>query len=396
MTNAPRAEDYAPPSWLPGQSRLAMIIGLVGAAACVVGYLSAPERFFQSYLIGYLLWFGIGMGCLGLLMLNHMTGGAWGIVMRRVFEAGSRTVPVLLVLFVPIVFGMNSLYSWMDPVVMANNAFIAAKEPYLNENFFLLRAGIYFVVWMVLALVLNQMSRRQDENSTPDLSRRLQGFSGAGTLIFVLTITFASFDWLMSLDPVWFSSIYGFWLVITQALTTFCFIILVGRRLMTTKPLQGVITASHYDDYGKLLFAFNMLWIYVTFSQWVIIWSGNLPEEIPWYLARREGGYWEWSLVLFIIHFFLPFFLLLSRRLRRNPAALGAVAVLLIVADWFDIYWHAMPTWHATLSLHWLDLAAPIAIGGLWVSAFFWQLQRRTILAVGDPRVKEAMGDAHS
>jgi hypothetical protein len=375
---------------------MAMVIGLLGVAGCVVGFLTSPEQFYRSYLVGYLLWFGIGMGCLGLLMLNHMTGGAWGIVMRRVFEAGSRTIPLLLVLFLPVVFGMTSLYSWMDPEVMRNNALLAAKEPYLNQRFFLLRAGIYFVVWLVLMLWLNRMSRRQDESGDPALGRRLAGLSGAGTLLYVLTVTFAAFDWLMSLDPAWFSSIYGFWFAVTHGLTTFCFIVLVGRQLMTSEPLQGVITARHYDDYGKLIFAFNMLWIYVTFSQWLIIWSGNLPEEIPWYLVRRAGGYWQWSVVLFGIHFFLPFFLLLSRRLRRNPNALGGVALLLMVADWFDLYWHAMPTWNATLSLHWLDLAVLVAVGGLWVSAFFWQLQRRTILAVRDPGLKEAMGDGHA
>jgi len=396
MTRTPRAEDFAPPAWLAGRSRVALIIGVLGAAACVVGFLSSPEQFYRSYLVGYLFWFGVGMGCLGLLMLNHMTGGAWGIVMRRVFEAGSRTIPLLLVLFLPIVFGMGSLYKWTDPEVMAHDPLVAAKEPYLNQNFFLLRAGIYFVVWLVLMFTLNRMSRQQDDGGDPGISRRLQGLSGAGTLLYVLTVTFAAFDWLMSLDPMWFSSIYGFWFAVTHALTTFCFIVLVGRGLMTTTPLQGVITSRHYDDYGKLMFAFNMLWVYVTFSQWLIIWSGNLPEEIPWYLVRRAGGYWQWSVVLFVIHFFLPFFLLLSRRLRRNPAALGGVAVLLMVADWFDLYWHAMPTWNPTLSLHWLDLAVPVAIGGLWVAAFFWQLQRRALLAVGEPGLKEAMGDAHA
>jgi hypothetical protein len=316
--------------------------------------------------------------------------------MRRVFEAGSRTIPLLLVLFLPIVFGMSSLYSWMDPEVLQNDPLVAAKEPYLNQQFFLIRAAGYFVIWLVLMAWLNRMSRRQDETGDPSLPKRLAGLSGAGTLLYVLTVTFAAFDWLMSLDPKWFSSIYGFWFAVTHALTTFCFIVLIGRRLMTTEPLQGVITGRHYDDYGKLIFAFNMLWIYVTFSQWLIIWSGNLPEEIPWYLARRAGGYWQWSVVLFLIHFFLPFFLLLSRRLRRNPNALGGVALLLMVADWFDLYWNAMPTWNPTLSLHWLDLAVPVAVGGLWVSAFFWQLQRRTILAVRDPGLKEAMGDAHS
>ena len=178
------------------------------------------------------------------------------------------------------------------------------------------------------------------------LTRRLQGLSGVGTLLYVITSTFAIFDWVMSLDPMWFSSIYGFWFVITHVLTTFCLIIIVGRRFMTTQPMQGVLMPRHYDDYGKLLFAFNMLWIYVTFSQWLIIWSGNLPEEIPWYLARRTGGYWEFSLVLFIIHFFVPFFLLLSRRIRKNPRTLGAVAGMLMVADWCDLYWHAAPTWN--------------------------------------------------
>ncbi len=392
--NALRAEDYAPPQWLAGAQRKAMGLGILGAIACVVGFLSAPEQFYHSYLVGYLLWLSVSLGCLGLLMLNHMAGGAWGIVMRRVFEAGTRTIPLLMVLIVPLLFGISALYTWSDPEIMNANEFLLSKQPYLNVNFFLLRVPFYFFVWIGLSFALNRLSRQQDEARDPGISRRLQGLSGVGTLLYVLTATFAIFDWMMSLDPLWFSSIYGFWFVISHVLTAFCLLVLVGRPLMTTAPLQGVITPRHYDDYGKLIFTFNMLWIYMTFSQWLIIWSANLPEEIPWYIARRTGGYWEFSLFLFTIHFFVPFFMLLSRRIRRNTRVLSGVAIMLLVANWCDLYWHAAPTWNATLSLHWLDLAVPVAVGGLWFGTFFWQLQRRPILPLGEPALKEAMGDA--
>jgi hypothetical protein len=313
---------------------------------------------------------------------------------RRVFEAASRTLPLLVLLFVPVGLGMTRLYPWTDPEVVKHSEILQSKQSYLNPTFFLARAGFYFAVWIAFMLVLNRWSLRQDQTADPRLARRMSLLSAGGVVAYVLTATFAAFDWLMSLDPLWFSSLFGLHFIVGQGISAFAFIILVAIRLMRTEPMARVLGLGHFDDYGKLMFAFTLLWIYMTFSQFLIIWSGNLPEEITWYVTRRSGGYWEWSVVMLALHWVLPFFVLLSRRLRKNPRVIGTTALIVLFGHWLDLYWQAMPSMQAQLALHWLDAAIPLGLGGFWLAAFAWQMKRRACVPVHDPAFEGAIGHA--
>ncbi|UCE02919.1 MAG: hypothetical protein JSW67_01615 [Candidatus Latescibacterota bacterium] len=388
-------ERYRAPAWLDRVQRRALLLGVFAALLSVVGALLSPEHFFRAYLVGFLFWIGIPLGLFGISMLQHMTGGGWGLVARRVFEAASRTLPFLALLFLPLLWGRRSLYVWARPEVVAESELLQHKQPYLNEPFFLGRALLYFGVWLLFALLLSRWSLQQDRSNDPHLHRRMQILSSLGLVAYMLTASFASFDWLMSLDPAWFSSLFGIHFVVGHGAAAFAFLIVWMRRLSGTEPMADVVAPRHFDDYGKFLLAFVLLWAYVSFSQFLIIWSGNLPEEITWYVHRQEGGWWWLGIVVFALHFVLPFFLLLSPALRREPARLALVALPVLVGRWLDLHWQAVPSLelHAPL-LHWLDIAVLVAIGGLWLAAFLWQLKRRALVPIHDPHLQEALADA--
>jgi hypothetical protein len=381
----------------PGIDRarnIALVVGGIAAAACLVGAMLDPLQFFRSYLWSYVFWVGIPLGCLAIVMLQHLTGGRWGISLRRVLEAGTRTLPLLAFGFVPILVGKKNLYVWTNPEIVAADPLLLHKAPYLNVPFFVARTVVYFVLWIGLAYLLNRWSKEQDASGDPRLARRLQGLSGPGLAVYVLTVTFASVDWLMSLEPHWFSTLYGGLLIVGQALGALALCIGVVILLARYKPLSILVTPDRLQDLGKLMLAFVMVWAYFAFSQFLIIWAGNLPEEIPWYLRRIQGG-WQWAgLALVVLHFVLPFLLLLSRSLKRTPGVLGKVALLVVVMRLVDMYWTTAPAFGETWSFHWLDVAAPVALGGVWVAAFLWQLARWPLLPIGDPYLKEALDHA--
>jgi hypothetical protein len=371
--------------------RLALIIGGVGVGLCVIGLFVNRPQFFQSYLLGYLLWISVPLGCFAIVMLHHMVGGGWGFVIRRLLEAGTRTFLPMLVLFVPILFGMHDLYEWTHDAAR-NDAVLQHKSAYLNLPFFWTRTAIYFVVWIGLAYLLNRWSLQQDKTGDRDLTRKLQDMSGPGLLLYGATATFASVDWAMSLEPHWFSTIYGILFMVGQGLTTLAFMIVALALLVRHRPLSDVVTQSHFHDLGNLMLAFVMLWGYVGISQYLIIWSGNLPEEIPWYLNRTQGG-WQWvALLLVVCQFALPFLLLLSRTTKRTIRALATLAGVIIFVRLLDLFWLVMPAFHPKdLHIHWMDLAAPIGIGGLWIAAFVWQLKGHPLLPVHDPRLEQTL-----
>lgn len=384
----------------------ALMIGGAGLVACIAGALMDREQFFRSYLVGFMFVAAVPLGCLALFMLHNMSGGGWGFVIRRVLEAGTRTFPVLLALFLPLTLGMHALYEWSHADVVAKDALLQHKSGYLNTQFFLVRAAGYFLVWMALAYFLGRWSAQQDANPAEGGSyiRRMQYLSGAGLLLYGLTVTFASVDWVMSLEPHWFSTIYGLMFIVGQGLTTLCFAVLVLRKLERAEPLAGIVRPSHYHDLGNLMLAFVVLWAYIAYSQYLIIWSGNLPEENVWYL-RRTGGGWE-VLAIFLIafHFAVPFMLLLSRKLKRAAQTLARVAAVLIVMRLLDLIWLIHPAFTHPgpggeivphFAVHWLDFAAPVGIGGIWVWAFARQLQKRPLVPAGDPRLTETLAHAH-
>ncbi len=371
--------------------RRSLLVGGVGLTLCVGGALLDPAQFFQSYLFAYLFWIGIALGSLAILMLHHLVGGAWGFVIRRVLEAAAGTLPVMALLFVPILFGLHDLYVWARPEAVAGSELLQHKSPYLNVPFFLIRTAIYFAAWIGLAFLFNEWSLEQDRTGEPALSRRLQMLSGPGLLVYGLTMTFGSIDWVMSLEPEWFSTIYGITFMVGQALAGFAFAILIAVLLADRQPLAGVVSAAHFHDLGNLLLAFVMLWAYMAFSQFLIIWTGNLPEEITWYLHRAGGG-WNWvGLFVVIFHFAVPFLLLLSRGAKRRLHMLFAVAMTIVVMRLVDLFWLVAPAFHPSgVRVHWMDLVAPIGVGGIWMGVFARQLKGRPLLPPHDPYVKEA------
>ncbi|HYR46505.1 MAG TPA: hypothetical protein VER78_05825 [Thermoanaerobaculia bacterium] len=382
--------------------RPSLAVGLIALAACGAGWYMAPDAFFRAYLFGYIFFAGLTLGCLAIVMLQHLTGGAWGIPIRRILESGTRTLPLVALLFLPIAFGVRRLYPWARPEDVAKDALLQAKEAYLNVPFFLARAAFYFAVWILFAWFLNRWSLEQDQGGRPALTRRLQMLSAAGLVAYGLTMTFASIDWVMSLEPRWFSTMYGVMTIAGQALNALAFVTAALVLMSGQKPFAGFVRTSHYHDLGKLLLASVMFWCYVAFAQYLIIWAGNLPEEIPWYLRRLSGG-WGWigaALVLF--HFALPFLLLLPEGANRESRILAGVAGLVVLMRFVDVYWLVRPVFtqasaaaaSTRFQVHWLDLAAPIGIGGVWLAVFLWQLEEHPLLPARDPEFLEALAHA--
>lgn len=380
--------------------RAGLVAGGLFLLALAAGFAMDRGQFFRSYLFGFLFWVGIGVGSLGLAMLNHLTGGLWGLVPRRFHEAAARTLPAMALLFVPVVLGASSLYTWAQPEVVAADELLQKKAAYLNVPFFAARAVFYFAVWGLLAWRLSSWSRQQDGGADPARAGRLRGLSAVGLILLSLTTTFAAVDWGMSLAPHWFSTIYGVLFIVGWTLSALSFTIVLMSRLVGEEPFTKALQPVTVHDLGKLLLAFTMLWGYVNFSQFLIIWSGNLSEETPFYLRRMQGGWQVVAVALLVFHFALPFALLLSRDLKRNARTLGAVAALMLVMQLVDLYWLIAPDLvghgheNVPLRVHWMDLAAALGLGGLWLFLFARQVRTAPVLPMGEPEVRELMAAA--
>jgi hypothetical protein len=382
---------------VPALARLqqrALIVGVLGLAAGAAGAALNPDQFFRSWLIGFLVCLGLSMGSLGLLMMQHMSGGQWGLVGRRVFEAASRNLPYVALLFVPLLFGLPRLYSWARPEAVRADHILQIKSLYLNVPFFIVRAVLYFVIWIGCSWLLNKWSAAQDRGELgvrPEDTGRFRAVSAPGLILYVVLMTFASTDWVMSLDAHWFSTIFGFILVAGQGLAGFALVIVVLSMLTTTEPVATYLNKRHFLDLGKLLLAFVMLWAYFSFSQFLIIWSGNLPEEIPFFAERLRGGWQYVSTLLLLGHFALPFVLLLSRDLKRRPRLLAQVAIIVLVMRYVDVLWLVEPMFgHEGFPVHWMDVALPAGLVGVWFFLFVRHLRSRPLLPLNDPFFKEA------
>lgn len=386
----PRTSSWAPPAALGGLRLRALIVGVVALAAAIAGGFADREQFFQSYITAYIYVLAIPVGSLALLMVNHVTRGAWGVIARRMLEASARTIPLLALFFLPIAIGMKSIFHWADPEVMAHDSLLAEKAIYLNTTFFYVRAVIYFAVWTGLAYVLSGISRRQDDDADIRHAQRMQGLSAGGLVIFMLTLTFAAFDWIMSLDAHWFSSIYGVYYVAGAALATLAFTVIMAVWLGGREPMNDVLRPVHFHDWGKLMLAFTMLWAYFSVSQLIIIWSGNLPEEVTWYMTRTDGSWKYFAQAIVVLHFFVPFALLLSTDIKRNARRLILVAIWVLIMRWIDLFWQTAPSLHRH-DIHWLDIALPIGLGGLWLAFFFTQLKSRPMIPRNEPFLQEAL-----
>jgi hypothetical protein len=343
--------------------------------------------------MAYMLCLGVTLGCLALGMVHQLSGGAWGVLIRRPIGAATRVLPIMTLLFLPIVAGMRTLYPWTDANLVAADEMLQHKHLYLNVPFFLVRAAVYFGVWNLLTYLLNAWSLEQDQNPDPRLARRMQTLSAVGLIGYGLTITFASFDWLMSLEPHWFSTIYGVLIMGGQALAAMAFMIAVLVWLGRRPPLDRIVAPAHFHDLGNLMLAFVMLWAYFSFSQYLIIWAGNLPLEISWYQHRLQTGWRAVGVTLILFHFAVPFVVLLSRTVKRAPDLLIKVAIGILVLRVVDLFWLIAPEFHENgLVVHWLDVVLPLSLGALWLAAFVWQLRGRPILPVHDPQFDEALG----
>ena len=387
------AQDYQAPPSVNRVQRAGLFVGGMALLLAIPGALSSPEKFYHSYLFSFMLVFGLTVGSLGLLMLQHLTGGNWGIIIRRPLEAASRNIWLVLVMFIPIVLGMKTLYrAWLDPDHLKEEPLSKFQQGYLTSGGFLGRAVLYFAIWFLLMWLFNAWSRQQDERKQdPKIQRRFKSLSGPGVILYVMATTFAAIDWVMSLSPHWASTIYGFIFVAGQAITSMCLMIIVIVLLSGSEPFSGIIQKRHLHDLGKLLFAFNMLWAYFDFSQLLIIWSGNQPEEISFYRTRLYGGWGVVAVIVLVFSFALPFLILLSRDVKRTPGLISKVAAWMLFMRLVDLYWMTRPEFTSRAFPTYLDLIVPIALVGLWLGFFAMNLQQRPLLPLGDPHLAEAI-----
>jgi hypothetical protein len=386
--------SFNPPSTNSFQGR-AFIAGCVLLLLVLVTLFINPTQFFRAYLVGWTFWTGIAIGSLALLMLQHLTGGGWGLVIRRVLEAATRTLPFMAVLFIPIILGSHSLYEWTHQEELAQHPAVQFKAGYLNVPFFIVRTVVYFGVWIALAFFLNRWSIMQDRTAEARYTKNMRLLSGPGMVALIFSVTFASIDWYMSLEPEWFSTIYGFIFVASWSLSALAFVIAAMATLSKDEPLQRIVKPLHFQDLGKLLLALVMLWAYFAFSQYLIIWSGNLPEEIVYYLERIHGAWGALIILIGLLHFAAPFLFLLSRDLKRNPRRLMMVAVLVLVMRMIDLLWMLVPAFKGH-NWVWLDVIAWLGFGGLWLGLFAWQLAKRPLIPINDPQFESVMAtDAH-
>ena len=378
---APRFEGYR---------RRALIAALAGIALTAFGYVTQPEQFFRSWLLGFTYWVSLTLGCLLVLMIHHLAGGRWGFAVRRILEAGARTWPLMLLLGLPVLAGMHDLYHWTHTEVVAEDEILQHKSPFLNVPFFVVRYFLYFALWGGMIQLLHRWSSLQDEQAETWPTRRMQVLSGPGLVLFVLSGTLASVDWIMSLEPHWFSTIFSAIYILGQGLAAWALVTIVGVGLSRHEPLSALLSNERLRDLGTFMLGFVLLWAYTSFSQLLIIWAGNLPEEITWYYTRLSGGWLYLGYLLIGFHFFVPFLLMISSRIKARLQILVAVACGLLVMRLLDLYWISAPAFEDAGSIsaapHWLDLVIPFSIGGLWLFVFFGHLKSRSLVPLNDPR----------
>lgn len=388
------AEEYPAPESVGRFQTRALGVGAIALALSLFGAMRSPGAFYQSYLMSFLLVLGLALGSLGLVMLQHLTAGHWGVIIRRPLESATRTLPLIAVLFVPIaLFGMNYLYGeWLEPKMLLQKPLSQFQQSYLTRGGYITRAVIYFALWLALMFIFNIWSKQQDTHQEDRaLRRRLKMLAGPGIILYVFAMSFAAIDWVMSLSPHWASTIYGFIFVGGQLISSMSFMIAVVVLLSRAEPFSNILQPRHLHDLGKLLLAFVMLWAYFDFSQLLIIWSGNQPEEISFYRTRLYGEWGVVAVIVVVFHFFVPFFLLLSQDFKRNAKILPKIAAWLIFMRLVDLFWMTRPEFTSSAVPTWLDLVLPVALGGLWLGFFAFNLKQCPLLPLGDPDLAEAI-----
>ncbi len=398
------AAEFQTPASIGSWRNIALGIGGIATIVILVTALIFPEyreQALRSWLLGFIFWAGIGLGSIGILLLQYLTGGAWGVVIRRVVEAGSRTLPIIILLFLPLAIGINDLYEWTH--LPPDDYAIKHRGWYMTVSGWLIRSAIYFALWGVMVYLLNKWSREQDAANSYEESAGILGtatrFSGPTLVIYCLVVSFAVVDWLMTLDPHWFSTMWGLLFVAGWALSCFCFSVIILAYLSDKAPLNRVLGKRHFHDIGKLMLALTMVWAYFNFSQFLIIYSGNIPEETVWYLARTRGGWQVIGIILIIFHFAVPFLILLSRDIKRQPKRLAMLAGFILLMRVVDMFYIISPShrihptggYGISYQFSILDIVAPIAVGGIWLWYFFGELMKCPLVPVKDPFLANAI-----
>ena len=375
---------------------LCLIVGLLGLALTAIGLGTSRSQFFFSYLFAYLFWLGLSLGCFLVTMMHQLSGGRWGYPTRRFLEAGFMVLPLMLLLLIPIFFGMPSLYPWARPAEVAAEKVLRDRHGYQNGWAFVLRSTVFMLIWIWMSFCLRRWSLEQDRTDDAEPTRKARVLSGAGVVIYCLLGTFAYIDWVMSLESHWYSTIFAVIIVIGQILVAYAFSVILLAIFRRDEPFAAVLTKTHFHQLGNLLLGFVLFWTYVSFGQLLIVYSGDIPDELRWYLHRIAGN---WKIVitaLAILHFFVPFYLLLFRAMKTQLAPLATLAAVLFVMHIVQTYWLVMPAFHREgIRVSWMDFTAPVGIGGLWVAMFLSRLRAAPLLLQKDPGLQFAFKYGH-
>jgi hypothetical protein len=395
--------DLAAPPVVQRLARSCLIVGVVFsviALGCAFAFKNGWQEFFRAYLLSFMDWLGLALGSMAIIMIRHLTGGGWGVVIRRIQGAAMRTLPLLTIMFIPIIIGMGSLYIWARPLELIEDKhlhdhLVDITKTYLTPNGFWIRAIFYFAIWNLLSFLLSKYSKEGDRAGARDNSDRFKTVAGPGLILYGFTVSFAAIDWVMSLDPSWVSTIFGLVVLIGQVLSAMCLAVVVERILFDYKPMSEMLTPDFVHDHGKWMLAFTMVWAYFNYSQWLIIWAGNLPAEITYYVRRLNGGWGYVGLFLVIFHFAVPFATLLSRSFKRNIRKLVWLAAWLMIMRYVDLFWIIEPNFSKTFTVTVEDVVMPFAIGGLWLAYFFRNLGSLPLLPAYDASAVEVLAPAH-
>src|ERR1700733_10112987 len=400
MTAPAKQLDLTAPPVVKTIAQRSLIVGVVFSIVAVILAFKNPDEFYRAYLLGFMLWLGVALGSMAILMIRHLTGGGWGMVIRRILGAAMRTAPLLAALFIPVILGIHKLYIWAQPLDQVTDKHLhdhlaEITKTYLTTSGFIYRAIFYFAIWNLLSFLLTKWSKETDHPGSPDPTSRFKAIAGPGLILYGFTISFASIDWVMSLDPSWISTIFGLVVLIGQVLSAMCFAVVVERILFNYKPMSEMLKPDFVHDHGKWMLAFTMVWAYFNFSQWLIIWAGNLPSEITFYLRRINGGWGSIGLILVLFGFAIPFALLLSRPFKRDIRRLVWLAVWLMLMRYLDLFWIIEPNFSKTIAVTLADVVVPIAIGGFWLWYFFRNLASLPLLPAYDTDAHEVLQPAH-